>query len=442
MTRKRILLLILAVLVGGGAAYWFTSQPRSTLDPPTVRAEGIDPDVLKVVQKAREEVVANRNSAELWGHYGMVLFANSFWPERDVCLAESARLNPADPRWAYLLGVANRTQDEAAALAWFQKAVDANPADPKLAATARLRLAEAFLQVHKYDDAERLFRAERSADPKNPRAALGLGTTLLAKGQPDAAAEPLTAVLSARGAQRRARTLLAAAARQRGDEAAAAGYEQEAARLPEDPAWPDPFLAPLADLAAGMKEQLRYAGQLKDEGDIDGSLRILDRLARERPNVTTLSRFGATLVDGEFFLAAEKPLREALKLDPDHPVARFQLGYALTRIGLRQQDPQKAATFREAITLLNEAVAQKPDLGMAYVYRGEAEFVLGDLPAAVESMRKAVAVRPDLAAGHEGLIVVLEKANRLDEARAALAAAEKVVPPDDLREIRERLQKK
>jgi CRISPR-associated protein Csy1 len=61
---------------------------------------------------------------------------------------------------------------------------------------------------------------------------------------------------------------------------------------------------------------------------------------------------------------------------------------------------------------------------------GSAQLRLGDAAAAAESMARAVALQPELAAAHKNLAATLSAAGRVEEAREALRRAVKAVPLD------------
>jgi tetratricopeptide (TPR) repeat protein len=81
--------------------------------------------------------------------------------------------------------VAIQKKDFAGALATLERVRDERPAEPQL----QLMLAQSFLALRRWDDAEAAARAVLSADPHNPRALLILARSCVRRGRPEQAVE-------------------------------------------------------------------------------------------------------------------------------------------------------------------------------------------------------------------------------------------------------------
>src|SRR5262249_50790179 len=154
--------------------------------------------------------------------------------------AQAARLNPDDPMWSYGRGVIALKREPDKAIALLRQAA-AGISRPEYRSVANLQLAEAFLERENLDEAEKIFHSELESDPDNARAALGLGLIAKVRGNEKAATTYLTIAQGSPHGRRVATAQLAALARSRGDQIAAAAYEQQMAGLPNDTAWPDPL---------------------------------------------------------------------------------------------------------------------------------------------------------------------------------------------------------
>ena len=69
-SRRRLWLAAGVVLVAaaGGAVWYFTRPgPGPAVAPPEVKADGVDPEVVKVIHEARQKVLDDPRSAEAWG---------------------------------------------------------------------------------------------------------------------------------------------------------------------------------------------------------------------------------------------------------------------------------------------------------------------------------------------------------------------------------------
>ncbi|HZY85020.1 MAG TPA: hypothetical protein VFE78_09330, partial [Gemmataceae bacterium] len=95
LTGRRLLLLLAAALLlaGAGAGGYFALRPRKPVAP-TVPTDGLDAEVVAVIDKARAGVEAHPKSADAWGRLGMVLFAQDLYVPCVGPLAEAERLDP------------------------------------------------------------------------------------------------------------------------------------------------------------------------------------------------------------------------------------------------------------------------------------------------------------------------------------------------------------
>src|SRR5262245_3449040 len=91
---------LLALAAGG----WWWWQGHGTLRPPDSVLDDVDPPIRASIVKAREEVRQKPRSAQAWGHLGMVFHAHDFNQEANICFAQAAHLDPAEPTWPYLRG--------------------------------------------------------------------------------------------------------------------------------------------------------------------------------------------------------------------------------------------------------------------------------------------------------------------------------------------------
>jgi tetratricopeptide (TPR) repeat protein len=117
------------------------------------------------------------------------------------------------------------------------------------------------------------------------------------------------------------------------------------------------------------------------------------RLNRENRIVTLINSGVVQLRRGDY-AAAVAFYDEALRLDPDHAVALFNRGAALTH----------AQRYGEAVATLTRALG----LGVsepykAYYYRGEARRALGDVNGAIEDFQTALTIAPDWNAARDAL---------------------------------------
>lgn len=106
--------------------------------------------------------------------------------------------------------------------------------------------------------------------------------------------------------------------------------------------------------------------------------------------------------------AAETVLRDLLKQHPDNATALNNLGYFLL---------DRSSRHKEALGLIEQAIAIEPINGSFLDSLGWAQFKLGNPEKARESLEKAMVYSRRSATAHEHLGDVLQKLGRLAEAR-------------------------
>lgn len=444
-SRRRLWVLALVLVAAGGTAGgWWWLRPRGPV-PPAV-PEAATGKVGEVLAAAREEVVSHPKSAAAWGHLGLALTAHGYDDRAADCYREAHRLDPADDRWAYMLGMfyQHESRDPAAAARHLEAALAARHPSAARQAAVRLRLAELYLSERRLADAERLFREQLGRTPADPRTRLGLGVTLLAADRPKEAVEFLTGATDGPFTTKQAATNLAAAYRLLGDTDAAARYERAAARLPDDAHPPDPFMAEAAALQVGKDDGYERVAELEKAGRFRDTIPILSRMAEDPADVRAAVALGQNLARSGDPEAAERVLRTACEKDPGNVQAVLLFGTMLFDLAEREpmNSDRKKRLYRESAAACQRAADLKPDLAMAHYCRGRAVRELGDLPAAVPYFRRAVECRPEVPMFQIGLLRALADAGLADEAHTRLPAAERVVPAGDpeLTRLRDRLR--
>jgi len=445
----------LLIAVGCGL-WWYVARSRSPQPPEITTTDGADPAVVVAVEKARQDVLANPKSAANWGELGMVFGAHGLDPEAEVCLAEAQRLDPVDPRWPYLRGLAATVHAPDRAIPLLKQAIELlkrikerKSKDTDALFTAKLQLAEILLDGQQADEAEALFREGVAKTPPSPRAQFGLARVALIRGDRKTAREVLTDLAQNPFTRKRAAILLAALSREDSDLAAATGYEESVRLLPEDPPWPDPYLLQLRSREVGLQGILRDAQTLSAAGQHRRAVELLLPLIQDNPNPNPriLVSTGITLGKLREYAQAKELFRECLRREPDHSQAHHFLAVMLFEEA-SQLDPgekdKARLLLREATESAAKAVELKPDHGMAWLYLGRARLGLGETRGAIEALQQAVVCRPEFADPHLYLAEALAADGRTDEAIHHARNAEKLARPDDTRprQLLERLTSK
>jgi tetratricopeptide (TPR) repeat protein len=425
-----ILLAGVGVLVIGGAAgawWWFRRVP---VDPP-FPAEVNDPAVRSVLDEARRQVQADPQSAAAWGQLGMTLHAHTYGAEADRCFAEATRLDPGDGRWPYLRALIALGEDSDRAMPFLRQAAAGRLSEEHESAV-RLRLAEALLERQELAEAEELFLADWRDHQGNPRASFGLGLIALARGDEAAAEKYLTAARASPVVRKPATAQLAALARGRGDVAAAVAFEKEFATLPnEAPAWPDPMVLQLLRLRVGTFKTAQDAVQLEAQHRYAEAAQAYLQQIEHQATAQNYVGAGLNLVRSGELARGLNLLKTGIRLDPERCDSHYALAQAcyLLAEAQRKRSPDSREAndrFLEAALAARRATELKPDHAAAFLLWGRALMQRGEPDAAIISLKKGVACRPEVFNLQLALGEALLEAGQLQEAEIHLKNALKL----------------
>jgi tetratricopeptide (TPR) repeat protein len=419
--------LAFLLAVAGYGWHWWTSIP----EPPPIELSGVDPVVAQTIVSAQAAVRHAPRSGAAWGQLGMVLFANRFLYEADVCFARAEQFDPGSPCWPYLHAVHLLVVDREAGLVPLRRAVArAGWSDPSHA-TMQLVLAEVLIERGDLDEAASLCRNVLDQQPNQARAQFDLGLIALAQDDAQRSIDLLSRAAASPYAARRARLHLATAAHRMGDAATALALLRRAQCLPEDPAWPDPDVDKAKAYQAGIEARMQALKQPDSHAELLPALR---ELAEESGDGVCQYRLGAALAAGGDYQAAEPVLRVALCRTPGLNRARMALGVVLLRSTEQSADQGQGAAgqarFREAADLFRTELATRPGHGHAHLYLGLCLEHLGQPAQALAALRSAVECHPALAAAQLALGECLAQAGQYDEALHHLHHASDLAPAD------------
>jgi Flp pilus assembly protein TadD len=424
---------VAVVLLAGAGGVWWWLRPEPVTPPLPGRIE--DPEVRQALVRARQDVLKKPRSAAAWGHLGKLLLAHMFPHEADVCFAEAARLDPANPMWFYARGVIALREDPEKPITQLRRAVAAGGARSENQPAMSLYLAEVMLERGNLDEAEGLFRKEQARAPYDPRATFGLGLIAAARGDKAAAVKLLTIAQASPLARKKATAQLAALARAQGDQQAADDHEKQLAALPDDPPWSDPLIDELGELRVGRLGRERRAKSLEKQGRFaQAAAEFLEQIDKQ-PNVFAYIGAGLNLTRLRDFDRALPLLREAVRLGPDDAEAHFCLALALYT---RAEEQEKKAPgtaqaregFREAIAHTRRAAELRPGHTQTYRVWSLSLKYLGEPEAALEPLRKGIECTPGDPQLQLGLGEVLLELGRLKEAEVHLEIARRLAPND------------
>jgi tetratricopeptide (TPR) repeat protein len=434
--RLRWVLLAAAALTAAaaGTGVWYFTARRMPA-PPDLVFEGTEPDLHRAVQRAREAVLKEPRSAKAWGALGDVFTANELEAEGAACYAQAERLDPKDPRWPYHQAGAllNQGQREEAVV-FFRRAADrckdSTPAP-------RLFLGETLLTLGQVEEAEGNFRQVLAHDKDDPRANYDMGLLCIARQDWPAARAHLLRCLSSPQTRQKARAQLSVVLLRLGEAAEADKYRQQAARLPKDSSWVDLYVGQYLSKAVKKRARFRKAEYLELAGKTGEAADEWVLLVREFPNDDAiLTNFGKVTGQMGRYAESEQALRKARQIAPEKMLPHYYLAlvlYTEAEQRLRQGgDRERArAQFREAVELTRQALALKPDYGVAHLTLGLCLKHLGQRDEAIAELRQAVQCNPEYAELHFRLGEILAAAVREPaEARARLEQAVQMAGPE------------
>ncbi|HJZ93163.1 MAG TPA: tetratricopeptide repeat protein [Gemmataceae bacterium] len=415
---RTIVLGTLVVAIGLGAILYYRPWRSDAIDPPAPGLSHVDPAVRKVIEDEQSRVRESPRSGRAWGRLGMAFQSHMFDAEALSCFEQAAGLEPDNPRWPYFRGVIRMAHDPPAALADLQRAVELcrDATDGP-----RLRLAELYLRLGQPDDAREQFQALVSKDPAHARARFGLARLDFQSGQLDQSREHLRHALESPLARKSALTLSAEISQRQGDAAAARAERARGVELPDDPDWPDEYLAEAVRFQVGEVARLQQAGQLLDRGSATEAIDLLQDVVRDYPrSAAGWTLLGRAQLGEDHIPEAEESLWTAVKLDPARARAWMYLGVVRARRGDRPG----------AIAALRTAVANRPSYTEAQFNLGIALKDAGETDAAIGAFRDAVRSEPLSALAHAQLGELLLKQGRPDEAIIHLQQAVDLNPDD------------
>jgi tetratricopeptide (TPR) repeat protein len=292
----------------------------------------------------------------------------------------------------------------------------------------RLRLQYARL-LAKTDLAksEEQFRILVEQNPADAELRLALALVYRESGQFDRMSEELNALLAEGNQSSAAHFYLAQDAERRGDNDEAIGHYLEirpgqmfmasitrAAELIIASRGIEALGEPLAQLRERWVAQALPLTLLESElrveaEDLAGAQRLLDRALAETPAEPGLLYARSMVSEKRGDIAAmERDLRAMLRLDPDSALAMNALGYSLANLTDR---------LAEALALIQQALALKPDDPAIIDSMGWVQYRLGHIEEALGYLRQAFEKYPDHeVAAHLG--EVLWVSGEREEARA------------------------
>ena len=408
-TGRALAALLLACVVG------CTDYTRGLPAVPGVETKGLEPSVVRAVEKARtqfDSIVAKRPGrdrlADAYGELAMTYHAQDLVAPAAVAYANAHTLAPDDKRWPYLLGhLYNDSARVQEAIASFEEVIAKHPTDtPTL-----LALGQIYLQTGALDKSAAMYERLK-AQPGGEAAALaGLGKVALARRNYPVAVARLEEALARAPQAARLRQPLAMAYQGAGDKAKAEAQLKLFHADAYEPTVDDPLADALSDKVAASRVLLRRGQRDGKAGRYDLAEKAFRlAVAADPDDAEAIANLGISLANLGRIDEAEQRLEEALKKDASIAVAHLSLGVIYDRKG------------HDTAAIDEYAKASRLDSGNvpAIVYRADALMRTGEAARAVPLYREALARSPGSSRMEMSLAMALVRSGDLAQARTVL----------------------
>lgn len=350
---------------------------------------GTFPVVERQVRAAEAVVAAHPNDSAANGKLAMVLDAYEQFASAAVCYRRAHLLDPKSFEWMYDLGwvefkqghyeEASKTLSEALALG-----PDCLP--------AKLKLADSWLAVGRFDAAERLYREVLRQDPASAEALYGLGRAEAAEGDLQAAVASLEKACDRFAPYGMAHYALALVYRKLGETNHAEEHFTfyKAHRTTVPPAV-DPLRAAVQQFDESPLALLRRGIDLEKEGDLQGAIREHQKALEMDPHdvqahINLIQLYARAGEVGK----AEQEYQTAVRMNSNRADCYYNYGVMMFQLG---KFPEAENAFRRTIEI-------NPYHAEAHYNLGVALEIERKLDAALEEFKKAVADRPDYRQAH------------------------------------------
>ena len=448
--------IVLVAVVAAGC-----SKGLGVGEPPTPELGDADDELRASLADLRASVLSLPKAGEMRGRLAMAYDINEFTQAAVTTYEQAEILDPERFAWPYfralLLGKMN---DYPAALEAMDQAI---AIDADYVPTWMWR-AEWLRELGRYDEAvDAYLRAE--ALGAGSVAVPGRAQILLDNGQAGEAAELLEPMIEEDPHPHLFRMVGQAyrALGRQDDARIAMARGREATPI----RWYDPRVAERSNYIFGYSGRLRYAQDLIRSGAAREALKVIDSIGTARPeDPAFIGTLAWAYTEAERVDEAVDLLREALETHPDYYRFHRHLAQAYKKKGDRERlrhhlevvvssNPADAWAYEQlgllatqegrhddALAAFDEAIKQGAENPVVVLHASAMiEGARERWPEAIERFERAVAIDESFTIGFIYLGRSLAEAGRFDEARDALAWAERLdTNPEELASARTRLR--
>jgi tetratricopeptide (TPR) repeat protein len=312
-------------------------------------------------QRARLE---GRTLGLAYGRIGINYLAHEQYEAAGAALRNARVLDPANPRWPYLLGyLYQQTGKHDQAVTAYRESLRINPSYWQGFA----RLGQSLLATDRLDEAAASFEVVLERNPDDPSGLLGAGDVAEARGEHRKAISLYQRGLRFDPAASAFHARLATAYAAEGDAAAAA--REEAAAGPALPTLEDPLIAFVEAHTRGAAFYREAAAKAEELGNVPMAIRFYDIATSIQPDDTaSLLKLGQLQgATGDFDAALATYARVTL-FDPDNAAANYYVGTLLERRG---NEDEAAEFYAKALETDPQLVEPRMLLANGLMRRGD-----------------------------------------------------------------------
>ena len=438
----RLIVSLLWVVLAG-------CSDRVGIEEPVVAGlDAEEPELVEFIQDLLESVRSDPDSVLMRGRLGMAYDVNSFDMAAQFTYAQVEALDPEDFRWPYYRATAlaklGRYRD---ALQSLDRAIAIDSDYP----SAWLLRGAWLLDLDRHEDAAQAYRRATdlaSDDATAAAATVGVARTLMRQDRTDEAVILLER-LAASFKHPHVLQLLGNAYRRLGRLEEARSMVQSNTATPLG--WPDERQLRKSEYVRGFSGRMLIAKNLLEQSQPRDALKILEPLRRTAPrDRNLLNNLSIAYKLAGRSAEAFEVLKLGLEADPDFHLFHFNIAVHYEDLGddrralqhlerAIQLDPAllaaqqrrvdlliRAQRFDDALAALDEQARYAEAAPAALFDTGMVAGALEKWPLAIASFQQALSLDPSLQRGHLFLGRSLAEDGRFDEAREALALADKL----------------
>ena len=393
LNRKRIKSRTLLVLTGAGLAVAlvvFASISRwgsaGNADLPAEMFRDDLADALKDEIAQGRQRIQRTPTAGSWGSLGELCMAHELLPQAEWCFRKAASLAPDDPQWIYLLAVIAEEVDLAQAVASYDKVLSLDPS----VATVHYRRGRLLARVGRFEDAEQSLKTAADMSQQHPLVLKAMSQLCMMQGDGEGA-----------------KALIQQAVH---DSRAGLDIVEEAERM----------------LARQSQQNVTSTSP---PPEVDSSRPLvtqplpepwLDGVVRRMPQTAEVAARAGTLATGRQFKAALEMYERLMRIDDRNSRAHTFHAMVLMDAGNGQQ----------ALDEMKRVCEEFPQDALAFSSRASIEARMGNFPAAIESLKEAVRLKPDFADAHRALLMIFQLQKMTTQVDAQFRTLLALVPGD------------